>query len=42
MDMIFADQPYFLSNGGISNSWGKVVSVDKWDCDKISSFEEKH
>ena len=42
MDMIFADPPYFLSNGGISNSGGQVVSVDKGDWDKISSFEEKH
>ena len=30
---IFADPPYFLSNGGISVQSGKVVSVDKgvWD-----------
>ena len=28
-DMIFADPPYFLSNGGISVQSGKVVSVDK-------------
>ena len=32
-DMIFADPPYFLSNGGISLQSGKVVCVDKgaWD-----------
>lgn len=32
-DMIFADPPYFLSNGGISCQSGKVVCVDKgaWD-----------
>lgn len=42
IDMIFADPPYFLSNGGISNSGGNVVSVDKGDWDKISSLEEKH
>ena len=24
MDMIFADPPYFLSNGGFSNSGGRV------------------
>ena len=32
-DMIFADPPYFLSNGGISVQSGKVVCVDKgaWD-----------
>lgn len=42
VDMIFADPPYFLSNGGISNSGGQVVSVDKGEWDKVSSFEEKH
>ena len=32
-DMIFADPPYFLSNGGISVQAGKAVCVDKgkWD-----------
>lgn len=33
-DMIFADPPYFLSNGGISCQAGKVVCVDKGDWDK--------
>ncbi len=28
-DMIFADPPYFLSNGGISCHAGKMVKVDK-------------
>ncbi|MCH4097490.1 MAG: site-specific DNA-methyltransferase [Acidaminococcus provencensis] len=42
VDMIFADPPYFLSNNGISCQGGKVVSVNKGDWDKISSFEEKH
>lgn len=40
--MIFADPPYFLSNGGISNSGGRIVSVDKGAWDKIDSFEKKH
>lgn len=33
VDMIFADPPYFLSNGGFSLHAGKRVSVDKgqWD-----------
>ena len=31
---IFADPPYFLSNGGISCQSGKVVCVDKGDWDK--------
>ena len=42
MDMIFADPPYFLSNGGFSNSGGNIVSVDKGDWDKVSGLEEKH
>lgn len=42
IDMIFADPPYFLSNDGISNSGGKVVSVNKGEWDKIDSLEEKH
>lgn len=33
-DMIFADPPYFLSNGGISCQAGKVVSVDKGEWDR--------
>lgn len=42
IDMIFTDPPYFLSNGGISCSGGKMVSVDKGEWDKTLSFEEKH
>lgn len=42
VDMIFADPPYFLSNGGISCSGGKQVSVDKGDWDKAGSLIEKH
>lgn len=38
-DMIFADPPYFLSNGGISCHSGKVVCVDKGDWDKGGSRE---
>ena len=38
-DMIFADPPYFLSNGGISVQSGKVVCVDKGDWDKGSTPE---
>ena len=33
-DMIFADPPYFLSNGGISMQSGKIVCVDKGEWDK--------
>ena len=38
-DMIFADPPYFLSNGGISVQSGKVVCVDKGNWDKAPSAE---
>ena len=38
-DMIFADPPYFLSNGGISYQAGKIVSVDKGDWDKGGTTE---
>lgn len=33
VDMIFADPPYLLSNGGFTCQNGKMVSVDKgkWD-----------
>ena len=37
--MIFADPPYFLSNGGISYQAGKVVCVDKGEWDKGGSPE---
>lgn len=39
-DMIFADPPYFLSNGGISVQSGKIVSVNKGDWDKGLSADE--
>jgi site-specific DNA-methyltransferase (adenine-specific) len=38
-DMIFADPPYFLSNGGISVQSGKMVSVNKGDWDKSKGFD---
>lgn len=38
-DMIFADPPYFLSNGGISVQSGNVVCVDKGEWDKGFSPE---
>ena len=37
---IFADPPYFLSNGGISVQSGKVVCVDKGEWDKGKSQRE--
>lgn len=39
-DMIFADPPYFLSNGGMSVQSGKQVSVDKGEWDKSNGFEK--
>lgn len=39
-DMVFADPPYFLSNGGISVQSGRVVCVDKGEWDKGRSQEE--
>ena len=40
VDMIFADPPYNLSNGGTSVHAGKRVSVDKGDWDKSSGPKE--
>ncbi len=37
---IFADPPYFLSNGGISVQSGKIVSVNKGEWDKGKSQQE--
>ncbi len=33
-DVVFADPPYFLSNGGITCQNGQMVSVNKGDWDK--------
>lgn len=41
-DMIFADPPYFLSNGGISVQSGKQVSVNKGAWDKSQGFAENN
>lgn len=41
-DMIFADPPYFLSNGGFTCHAGKKVSVNKGKWDKLSSVAEMH
>ena len=39
VDLIFADPPYFLSNGGKSIHSGKVVSVNKGDWDDKSKYD---
>ena len=40
--MIFADPPYFLSNGGITCHAGKMVSVNKGKWDKSKGTKENH
>jgi site-specific DNA-methyltransferase (adenine-specific) len=42
INMIFADPPYFLSNGGMSCHAGKRVSVNKGEWDKSQGIEETH
>lgn len=42
VDMIFADPPYFLSNGGISCQSGKMVSVNKGTWDKSKGPDQNH
>jgi len=41
-DMIFADPPYFLSNGGITCHAGRMVKVDKGEWDKSRGPELNH
>jgi len=42
VDLIFADPPYFLSNGGITCHAGKMVSVNKGDWDKSRGPDANH
>jgi len=41
-DLIFADPPYFLSNGRITCYAGRMVSVDKGHWDKIEDVPRMH
>ncbi len=41
-DLIFADPPYFLSNGGITCRAGRMVKVDKGEWDKSKGAELNH
>lgn len=41
VDVIFADPPYFLSDGGVSCHSGKQVSVDKGNWDKAIAPAQK-
>ena len=40
VDVIFADPPYFLSNGGKKIQGRQMVSVDKGSWDKLDSLEQ--
>jgi len=42
IDMIFADPPYNLSNGGFSVHAGRMVSVNKGDWDKSNGFDKDY
>ena len=41
-DMIFADPPYFLSNGGVTCQNGRMVSVDKGGWDRSQGAQTDH
>lgn len=41
-DLVFADPPYLLSNGGFSVKSGKQVSVNKGDWDRSTGFESDY
>ena len=42
VDLVFADPPYFLSNGGITCHAGRMVSVNKGAWDKSQGPEANH
>jgi site-specific DNA-methyltransferase (adenine-specific) len=42
VDLVFADPPYFLSNGGITCHAGKMVSVNKGAWDKSQGPDANH
>lgn len=42
IDMIFADPPYNLSNGGFTVHAGRMVSVNKGDWDKSKGFKDDY
>jgi DNA modification methylase len=42
IDLVFADPPYFLSNGGITCHAGKMVSVNKGAWDKSRGPDANH
>lgn len=42
VDMVFADPPYNLSNGGFTVHAGRMVSVNKGDWDKSKGFKDDY
>ncbi len=42
VDMVFADPPYNLSNGGFTVHAGRMVSVNKGDWDKSRGFKDDY
>ncbi|MBI2100354.1 MAG: site-specific DNA-methyltransferase [Candidatus Vogelbacteria bacterium] len=42
IDMVFADPPYNLSNGGFTVHAGRMVSVNKGDWDKSRGFQDDY
>jgi site-specific DNA-methyltransferase (adenine-specific) len=42
VDLVFADPPYFLSNGGITCHAGRMVSVNKGEWDKSRGVVANH
>ncbi len=42
VELVFADPPYFLSNGGITCHAGKMVSVNKGEWDKSRGPDANH
>jgi site-specific DNA-methyltransferase (adenine-specific) len=42
IDMIFADPPYNLSNGGFTVHAGRMVSVNKGDWDRSNGFDDDY
>lgn len=42
IDLVFADPPYFLSSGGITNKSGRMQNVDKGEWDKSLSVIDRY
>lgn len=40
IDLVFANPPYFLSNGGLSIKSGEIVSVNKGEWDKKENYAD--